>query len=434
MSPTPSAPPAAARAELLAQIERLVRDYYAAPAAEPAGPRRIGVSSAILGPEEALAALRTVLSGWITQGQVTAAFEANFAAYVGVQHAVAVNSGSSANLLALAALVELGRLRRGDEVIVPATTFATVAAPLLQLGLVPVYADVCADTYNLDPAAAAAACSPRTRAIMAVHTVGHPADVDALAALAQQHGLLLFEDCCEAHGAMWNGRTVGSVGLVGTFSFFVAHNMTTGEGGMIVTNDAELAAVCRSLREFGRIDQRNVQQDRFYSDAVLKEYDRRYVFERAGYNMRMTDVTAALGVEQLKKLDGFNARRREHAASYRRQLAPYADWLEPATERPGAFHTYYTFAMTIRDAAPFARREFVGALEAAGIETRPIFAGCLPDQPAFRQAPQRVAGELPAARRIRDRALFIGVHPGLSEDDVRYVTETIQRFCEAARR
>ncbi len=425
-------PTVSSKQGLVESLERLVRAYYQQPSPRDATRRRVGVSSAILGPEEAIGVLRTVLSGWITQGQVTAQFEREFAEYIGVKHAIAVNSGSSANLVALAALIEADRLPVGDEVIVPATTFATVAAPLIQLGLVPVYVDVCADTYNLDPQAVEAAISPKTAAIMPVHTVGHPADLSAVLRIAQRHNLCVIEDCCESHGSSLDGRKVGSFGAINTFSFFVAHNMTTGEGGMIVTDDEPLAILCRSLREFGRVDQRDIAQERFYSDGVLNEYDKRYVFQRPGYNVRMTDVAAAMGIEQLRKLDVFNARRRDNAAFYRAALLrSCADVLEPAIERPGAFHTYYTYAMTIRPGAPFTRRQLVDHLESHGIETRPIFAGCLPDQPGFRQAPHRIVGALPVARWIRDWSLFLGVHPGVSDEDRQHVVQTIESFVKA---
>jgi len=420
------------RDELIQAIEPIIRECYQLPVTRTPG--RVSLSSAILGPEEALGVLRTVLSGWISQGPLTAEFERQFAAYVGAAHAVAVNSGSSANLLLLAALLEAGRLQAGDEVIVPATTFATVAAPIVQLGLVPVYADVESDTFNLDPAAAEAALSTKTRALMPVHTLGYPADLPALAALAHRRNLVLLEDCCEAHGASLDGRRVGSTGVISSFSFFVAHNMTTGEGGMILTNDDMLAALCRSLREFGRADQRALARGRFHTDEHLQDYDKRYVFERLGYNVRMTDVAAAIGLAQLQKLDAFNAARRETADWYTVQLAGCEDVLQLPRPRPGVTHTYYTYPIVVREQAPFTRRQFAEYLESHGIETRPLFAGCLPDQPGFRVAPHRVAGALPVARRLRDRALFIGVHPGLQPEDLAHATETIRAFVEREQR
>lgn len=424
---------ASTREGLLHALEQLIREFYQLPQPAPAAGRRVPLSSAILGPEEAAGVLRTVLSGWISQGPLAAEFERRFAAYVGVAHAVAVNSGSSANLLLLAALLEDGRLRTGDEVVIPATTFSTVASPIIQLGLVPVYADVEPDTFNLDPAAAEVAIGARTRALMPVHTLGYPAAMPALMELARRRGLLLIEDCCEAHGAALDGRRVGGFGDAASFSFFVAHNMTTGEGGMVLTNDKRLAALCRSLREFGRMDQRALADGRYFTDERLTDYDKRYVFERLGYNVRMTDVAAAIGVAQLARLEAFNAARREAAAAYTAALAGCQDVLELPRERPGVVHSYYTYPMVIREAARFSRRELAEHLEAQGIETRPLFAGCLPDQPGFRSGAHRVAGALPVARRLRDRALFIGVHPGLAPEDVAYAAGTIRAFVEARR-
>lgn len=419
-------------AHLHEQIERLVEAYYLAMRQADAGPvERVTLSAPAFDAKEANRAIRTILSGWISQGPNVQAFEQAFAQYIGTASAIAVNSGSSANLLALAALKAVHGWRDGDEVIVPASTFATVASPIVQVGLVPVYVDVDRLTLNIEPAAASQGRSPRTRALMPVHTLGYPAPMPELSAWAEREGLVVFEDCCEAHGASIDGKKVGSFGAIASFSFFVAHNLTTGEGGMLVTSDPRLEEVCRSLREFGRADQRMNRTQRYYSDERLSDYDRRYVFSRLGYNVRMTDVTAAFGLEQLAKLDTLNAKRRANAAQLAALLrASAGDLLTLPQEAPGYVHTYYTFPMVLTEAFPASRREFCEFLEAHGIETRPLFAGCLPDQPAFRDAPGRVVGDLRQARLLRDRAVFVGIHPGLDERHMRHIAKTVEAFLQ----
>lgn len=413
------------RETILSELDRAIDEWYASAGADV--DTAVRLSSLAFDAREIRAALRTMLGGWISQGPVVREFESEFASYVGVKHGIAVNSGSSANLVALSALVTAGKLQPGDEVIVPATTFPTVASPVIQIGCVPVYVDVDLETYNLDPKAVQRAIGPRTRAIMAVHTLGYPAEVEQLRALADSRSLVLFEDCCEAHGSAIRGRRVGSFGQIATCSFFVAHNMTTGEGGMIMTDDADLATICRSLREFGRVDQRDVATARYVQDPELGEYDRRYVFERLGYNVRMTDIAASFGREQLRKLEQLNARRVSVARRYTEHLARYPELRLPKVVA-GYDHTYYTYPVAVRVDASFGRAEIVRELESAGIETRPIFAGCLPDQPAFRGVPGRSAEPLRNSREIRDRAFFIGVHPGLTDSHVQRVLETFDGF------
>lgn len=412
------------------EIEELVRRHYVLLGQQrPDRIDRVSLSAPAFDAREALRAIRTILDGWISQGPNVREFERDFSKYVGCSKGVAVNSGSSANLLALLALKQVHGLKDGDEVIVPAATFATVAMPIVQVGLVPVYVDVCRDTLNIDPDQAAAAISKKTRVLMPVHTLGYPADMPRLMKVAAEHRLLVLEDCCEAHGSTIHGKKVGSYGDIAAFSFFVAHNMTTGEGGMIVTEQETLEVACRSLREFGRCNQRNVASSRFYSDDVLVDFDRRYVFDHIGYNLRMTDIAAAFGIEQLAKLEEMNRRRRANAALLKELLREVAGpLLELSPEQDGYVHTYYTFPIVLHEKLECTRREFAEHLESKGIETRPLFAGCLPDQPGLRQAPGRVVGKLPNSRFLRDRLVFIGIHPALDERHMRYVAETVAGF------
>ncbi|GBE16566.1 L-glutamine:2-deoxy-scyllo-inosose aminotransferase [bacterium BMS3Abin15] len=416
--------------QILTQIEELVRKYYDDLFKnQPEEVGKIFLSEPSYDSREAIGAIRTILGGWISQGPNVKKFESSFSKYIGGTIGVAVNSGSSANLLAIHALKEVYGLRDGDEVIVPAATFSTVAMPLIQVGLVPVYVDVKRDSLNMAPSQIDGAISDKSRVLMPVHTLGYPAEMPALVEIAKRHKLIVFEDCCEAHGSTINGKKVGSFGEIASFSYFVAHNMTTGEGGMIVTNNEKLEETCRSLREFGRINQKNVSESRYYNDENLKDYDRRYVFDRIGYNLRMTDITAAFGIEQLAKLDEMNNQRRANADFLIKILSSEAkEFLELPREQEGYVHTYYTFPMVLKEGAPFSRREFSEHLEANNIETRPLFAGCLPDQPAFQGVSGRVVGDLEVSRYLRDNLIFIGVHPGLKNKHLEYVAGTILNF------
>lgn len=421
----------------LNEIERLVGVYYEELSRKEAVKKvdRISLSMPTFNSREAIRVIRTLLGGWISQGPNVIAFEKAFAQYIGCRAGVGVNSGSSANLLALLALKEIYQLRDGDEVIIPAATFATVAMPIIQAGLVPVYVDVNRRTLNIDPEQIPSAISKKTRVLMPVHTLGYSAPMPQLMALASRHYLIVFEDCCEAHGSSIAQKKVGSFGEIATSSFFVAHNMTTGEGGMVVTNNEKLESVCRSLREFGRCDQKTVSKERFYSDEVLTDYDRRYIFERLGYNFRMTDISAAFGLEQLLKLDEMNEQRRRNAELLKGLLGDLTEgFFELPNEEPGYLHTYYTFPIVLTERFPFSRREFVEYLEAHGIETRPLLAGCLPDQPGLRKSPGRVVGSLPHSRFLRDRLVFVGIHPGLGEHHIQYMAEVIHSFVLAKKR
>lgn len=392
-------------------------------------PGRINIGWPVFDEKEVLQALDSLLNVRISQGPKVKRFEEDAARYVGTRYAVACNSGSSANLLALSALVASGKVPRGSEVILPATTFATVASPVLQVGLVPVYVDVDDRSWNIDPKEIDKAIGPKTRVIMPVHTFGNPANMAAIMKIARKHKLIVLEDCCEAHGAAIGKKKVGSFGDLSTLSFFVAHNITTGEGGMIFTNDKATDDLLRSLREFGRLPDDAMRNQRFtYPDKVLKGFDARYIFTRLGYNLRMTDITASLGIEQLKKLDALNQKRIRNVQVFLKALAPYKKHLVLPTVEKSHLHSFYGFPFAVRKDAPFSRMDMVHFLEARGIETRPFFGCCLPDQPAFRDEPKRIVGNLPVARWTRDYSIFVGCHAALTPDHIRHVTNAFKEF------
>lgn len=378
--------------------------------------------------KEILSALDALLRVRISQGKKVRLFEKNFARYLHRPFAVAANSGTSANTLALSALIEVGRIRPGAEVIVPAATFSSVAAPIIQLGLTPVYVDVDPRSWNIDPDEIEKAIGPKTRVLMPVHTFGNPADMRRILAIARRRRLLVLEDCCEAHGSRIGNKMVGSFGDLATLSFFVAHNITTGEGGMVFSSQKKYHDVLVSLREFGRLPPEALHKKRMVYDARLGWYDARNLYARIGYNVRMTDIAASLGIEQLKKLDRLNRARLRIVAEYQRHLSRYRTFLRLPEVRPGTFHSFYGYGMIIEKGAPFTRRKLTDFLESRGIETRSFFGGCLPDQPAFRRAPKRVVGRLPVSRWIRDNGFFIGCHPALSSAHVQRVLTAFDVF------
>ncbi|MCK4454173.1 aminotransferase class I/II-fold pyridoxal phosphate-dependent enzyme [Candidatus Parcubacteria bacterium] len=417
---------------ILKKIHRLVKEFYRIPSSkfEP-GKTYIGISAPIYDYHEANHLIATLLSGRLSLGPVTKEFEKAFSEYIGTRYGIAVNSGTSANILAIATLLEAGELERGDEVILPAATFSSVASPIIQLGLKPVYVDVDPLTYNLDPNEVRKAISSKTKLLIIVHSLGHPANLSELLRIAKHYKLKIIEDCCEAHGASYKNRKVGSFGGLATFSFYVAHNITTGEGGIVLTNNPRYAKIVRSLREFGRFSEDIAPSNRFsYYDKYLKNYDKKYIFERAGYNVRMTDLAASLGIEQLKKLDYLNQKRRKIVSFFVKYLKKYKDFIQLPEKLPDYFHSYYGFLIVIKKEAPFSRLQLVKYLEKNNIETRPFFAGCLPDQPGFRMVPKRVVGNLPVSRWLRDQAFFIGCHPAIDLDAQKFITKVLQDFLE----
>ena len=380
------------------------------------------------GVDEVWEALDSLLSGRVTMGDKVARFEAAFASYIGVRHAVMVNSGSSANLLALAALTSdraAAPLAPGDEVITPAVTWATTVWPIAQAGLLPVLVDAEAGSFNIDPEQIERAITPRTRAIMLVHLLGRPCAMDEIADIARRHELRIIEDACEAHGAMHGDRKVGGLGDVGTFSFYFSHHITTIEGGILVTDSSTIADAARALRAFGW------SRDRSDADAIAAanpEIDPRYLFVSGGYNLRPTELQAAFGLHQLGRLDGFVEHRRANARYWTERISELGDQLVPQTEAPGSRHAWFAYPLTVAAAAPFERADLVAQLEARGVETRPVMAGNIAEQPAMHGFPHRVAGPLPNARAIHRRAFFFGNHAAIGEPERAAIVDYLEDF------
>ncbi|MBI5068839.1 MAG: lipopolysaccharide biosynthesis protein RfbH [Deltaproteobacteria bacterium] len=404
----------------------------------------------VYGEEELANLAESAVEFWLTAGRWHRRLEEELAAWYGVAHARMVNSGSSANLLAVAALGShlLGdrALRPGDEVITVAAGFPTTVAPLLQLGLSPVFVDVTLPGYNLDVSRLEEARSPRTRAVMAAHTLGNPFDLAAVKAFCDRHGLWLVEDNCDAAGSLFQGRKTGTFGDLATLSFYPPHHMTMGEGGAVLTGDDTLQRAVESIRDWGRdcwcqpgVDNTCKRRFDWQLGDLPRGYDHKYVYSHLGYNLKITDLQAAVGVAQLGRLDEFVRIRRENWAWLRRELDDLSDVLLLPEPTPGTEPSWFGFMISVREGAPFTREALARHLEGRRIQTRMLFAGNLLRQPALtglaareqaagRGLPWRVVGELTATDAVMNRALWVGVYPGLTAEMRAYVADEIRRF------
>jgi CDP-6-deoxy-D-xylo-4-hexulose-3-dehydrase len=412
------------RARIESEIAALVEEYFSIPGPEET--RECPLAVPLYGAEEVTMALGSLLSQNVTMGARVRQFEEAFAELVGTRHAVMVNSGSSANLLALSAVASPtvpGGLRRGDEVIVPAVTWPTTVTPILQHGCVPVFVDIDPVTLNLQLDALEEACSPRTRAIFAVHLLGNPVAMGQLMRFARERELWVLEDTCESLGTVIDGSWAGTVGHIGTFSFYFSHHITTIEGGMLVTDDDRFADIAWSMRSHGWT--REMRRRRALEEAT-PWIDPRFLFVHVGYNLRPTEVQAAFGLVQLRRLDEFNAARRRNATRLLEGLRDLDGKLQFVSEQEGGRSTWFGFPVIAQDGE--TRLALCRHLEANGIETRAIVAGNLAIQPAFREAPHRAVGDLPNASAVGKQGLFIGNHPNLDDRRLDHIVETFHSF------
>jgi CDP-4-dehydro-6-deoxyglucose reductase, E1 len=437
---------AAGAEELRARILSLVAEYYAEAYPKPEfipGQTPVPVSGRVFDELELQHLVDASLDFWLTTGRFAERFERDFASWMGIRHVVLVNSGSSANLLAITALTapELGEraLRPGDEVITAAGGFPTTVNPIIQNQLVPVFVDSQIPTYNGDPDCIEEAVGPRTRAVILAHTLGNPFDIDRVRAIADKHGLWLIEDTCDAVGSRWRGQNVGTFGDLATVSFYPAHHMTMGEGGAVLTGNPVLKKIVESFRDWGRDcwcdpGKDNTCGKRFswQLGSLPYGYDHKYSYSRIGYNLKLTDMQAAVGVAQLKKLSGFGARRRENFAYLRAALEPLSDKLILPEATPGSDPSWFGFPITIRSGVGFSRNDVTGWLESRGIKTRLLFGGNLTRQPAYRDVPFRVVGDLANADRIMNDTLWLGVYPGLDQAMLDYVAQELGKATRGA--
>jgi CDP-6-deoxy-D-xylo-4-hexulose-3-dehydrase len=426
-------------AQLKAQILALVREYYAeahAPKLFVPGKTRVTYAGRVIDERELVNLVDSSLDFWLTAGPCAAEFETRARRLFGAERFLLVNSGSSANLIMVAALRSRqldDALAPGDEVITPSVTFPTTLTPILQNQLVPVFVDCEIGTYNIDPARLADAVGPRTRAILAPHTLGNPCDLGTIMEVAERHGLIVLEDACDAFGATYDGRPVGSFGAMASLSFYPAHHMTMGEGGGVVVNDARFGKIALSLRDWGRDcwcepGHNDTCGNRFsgqHGDLPFG-YDHKYVYSNVGYNLKVTDMQAAIGLAQLDKLDAFVAARRDNFAYYYERLKPLADRIVLPVWEAAAEPSWFGFPITAADGGE--AQALVAHLERALVETRKVFAGNILRQPGFLDIPHRVHDTLANADEIMARTFFIGVYPGLTAEMREYVADTILAF------
>ena len=386
------------------------------------GITRIPLNVPTYGAPEVIEALDSLMSTWITMGKKVKRFEEMFAEYIGQKHAVMVNSGSSANLLALSAL----NLQPGDEVITPALTWATTVFPIAQVGATPVLVDVDRETYNISISALWEAITPKTKAIMPVHLLGNPCDMDSIMALAHRYRLSVIEDSCEAHGAEYRGQKVGSFGNIGTFSFFFSHHISTIEGGMVLANSDVWSDRWRSMRAHGWIRDMSTRDE---IAAANPNIDPRFMFAYPGYNFRPTEIQGAFGIHQLPRLDELVGMRRQQARYFTYALSKYADFLQLPVEAPNTKHSYFAYPVTVREGAPFTKKELVTFLEGKGLETRPIEGSNMAIQPAMKYLKFR-AEDLTNTEYIHDNSFFFGLHQGLGLEQQQAIVSYFDEFME----
>jgi CDP-6-deoxy-D-xylo-4-hexulose-3-dehydrase len=426
-------------AEFRKVILGLVGEYarrHHAPREFTPGESPVPVSGKVYGAEDMQKLVESALDFWLTTGRFSAEFEEKLAARIGVRNALTTNSGSSANLLALSSLTSHylrdEALRPGDEVITVATGFPTTVNPSLQYGLVPVFVDVDIPTYNIKPDMIEAAVTDRTRAIMIAHTLGNPFDLGEVMRVAQKHNLFVVEDCCDALGATYDGRNVGTFGHIGTLSFYPAHHITMGEGGAVFTDKPRLKRVIESMRDWGRdcwcapgMD--NTCGKRFCRKLgdLPEGYDHKYTYTHCGYNLKITDMQAAVGVAQLDRLDDFIAARRRNFELLTEQLKPFEDRIILPQPTPNSEPSWFGYPITLREDSPVSRDELVRHLDAHRVGTRLLFGGSLVRQPYMRGRNFRVVGELTNADIVTERTFWIGLYPGLGPDHLAYAVERI---------
>ncbi|MCB0005825.1 MAG: lipopolysaccharide biosynthesis protein RfbH [Anaerolineales bacterium] len=427
------------RQSILEQVEAY---YQLVHAGKPfvAGESRVHYAGRVFDETELQNMVSSVLDFWLTAGPYAQQFENALGRFLGVREIVPVNSGSSANLVAVTTLCSSqldNPLRPGDEVIVPAASFPTTVNPIIQNQLVPVFIDSNLADLNLDPGQLEEALSPRTRAVMFAHTLGNPADMDAVMAFVRQHDLYLIEDACDALGSTWDGQFVGTFGELATLSFYPAHHITVGEGGAVFTNRPKLAKIARAVRDWGRDCWCGYDSPvngkcgiRFEREipGMPGYYDHRYYYTEIGYNLKLTDPQAAMGVAQVEKLPEFVARRRHNFHYLYAGLRQYEDFLRLPQWHPRADPAWFAFPLLLNENLPFQRHDLTRFLELNHIETRLLFAGNILKQPAYQEINARQIGALPVADRILKDAFFVGVFPGLTEPHLDYMIETFGRF------
>ena len=431
------------RAEILQLVDEYYQERFAGQSFSP-GKDTVHYAGRVFDADELIKLVDSSLDFFLTSSRYSDEFETAFAEFFGLSNAYLVNSGSSANLVALTALTspKLGerRLRPGDEVVTVAAGFPTTLAPILQNQLVPVFVDVNLGDYTAIPEQIEAAIGPKTRAIAMAHTLGVPFDLDTVMRLAKARDLWVVEDNCDALGSRYRGQLTGTFGNIATVSFYPAHHITMGEGGCVLTGDELLGRIARSLRDWGRDcycagGENNTCGKRFTQQfgSLPAGYDHKYVYSEIGYNLKVTDMQAAVGVAQLGKLEGFIARRKDNFRKLHAILEPYQERLLLPHSIPNSDPAWFGFVLTVKETAGFTRNDLTGFLETNRIETRNLFGGNLLRQPAFMNIEHRVIGDLANTDTILENTFFIGVYPGIDLPQLEYIDSVFTRFMRGER-
>ncbi len=428
--------------QLRAEISGLVAKYAQLEFAEKIfvpGETVIPPSGKKIGTKELQNMVNASLDGWLTTGRFNAEFEKNLAQFIGVNHLMTVNSGSSANLVAFNTLTSprLGdrAIKKGDEVIGVAAGFPTTVNPIIQFGAIPVFVDVEMDTHNINADLIEAAITPKTKAIMLAHTLGNPFNCAKVKAICEKYNLWLVEDCCDALGATYDGKMVGTWGGIATLSFYPAHHMTMGEGGAVFMNDPLLKLIAESFRDWGRdcycapgVDDTCGKRFGQQFGNLPDGYDHKYVYSHLGYNLKITDMQAACGLAQLESLEDFIAKRRENFKYLSERLSSLSDFIEIATPTENSNPSWFGFPVTIKESTGIKRVDVTKYLDQFKIGTRLLFAGNLINQPYFENVDYRVSGSLENTDRTMNQTLWLGVQPTLDKEHYNFVAEKLEEF------
>jgi len=426
------------------QIFSLVREFYELRKDKIFVPGQTAIPYAerVFDHEEMISLIDCSLDFWLTQGRFAKEFEGTLAKFIGVKYVSLVNSGSSANLLAISALTSkrLGsrRLIPGDEIITVAASFPTTINPIVQNGLIPVFLDVELGTYNLDVSLLDSAVSEKTKAVVLAHTIGNPFNLTRVVKFCKDNDLFLVEDACDALGSTYDGKVVGSFGDMSTFSFYPAHQITMGEGGAVATNSLENKKNVESFRDWGRDcwcdpgkDNTCGKRFRWQLGRLPYGYDHKYIYSHIGYNLKVVDMQPAVGLAQLKKLPWFIEARKMNFKRLFNALKKYDDQFILPEATPKSDPSWFGFPLTVREGTTFSRDEIVNYLELKRIATRPLFAGNITRQPAYMGVPHRIVGNLANTDIIMKNTFWVGVHPGLTDEMIDYVVDSFVDFLES---
>lgn len=405
------------------------------------GVSRVNYSGRVFDEKEMQALIDTSLDFWLTLGEECRKFEKRFSNYLGLKKVIVCNSGSSANLLAISSLCSSmteNPLKRGDEVITTAATFPTTLTPIIQNNLVPVFVDVNLGNYNISVSRIKRAISPKTRAISFAHTLGNPAEIDKIMDIAKKNNLYVIEDVCDALDSKYNGKLVGTFGDISTYSFYAAHHITMGEGGALATNNPKIARAALSIRDWGRDcfcspgekNPNGACNNRFgHKFKNLPEgYDHKYVYSNIGYNLKPLDLQCAIGLKQLEKLPEFTKKRKENFKTLYVTFNKYQDRIIIPHWSSKSDPSWFSFPITVKHDAGFKRKDIVKFLEDKKIETRMLFGGNILKQPAFENIEKKVVGDLKNTDIILNNTFFLGVYPGLTEEKMNYIVDSINEF------